>query len=193
MARRYVSLSQYKNIVKDVRKANQRIRRIQSKYGDNAWAVSNLTAKLNTNVIKAINPYSGEIRINKRMSDAQLNAIRSATNEFLQSKTSKLTGIKQAKANMIDSLKSSLSIEDENFYLTDKEAQALYKVVEDRNLRDTAEYIGASKLWDLMIDAKRKNATEDQWYEMLLNYNAFGKDLDAKNDLKRIFDLYIKQ
>ena len=193
MARRYVSLSQYKSIVKDVRKANQRIRRIQSKYGDNAWAVSNLTSKLNTNVIKAINPYSGEIRINKRMSDAQLNAIRSATNEFLQSKTSKLTGIRQAKANMIDSLKSSLSIEDENFYLTDKEAQALYKVVEDRNLRDTAEYIGASKLWDLMIDAKRKNATEDQWYEMLLNYNAFGKDLDAKNDLKRIFDLYIKQ
>ena len=68
-----------------------------------------------------------------------------------------------------------------------------FKIVEDRDLRDTAEFIGASKLWDLMIDAKRKNSTEDQWYEILLNYNAFGKDLDAKNDLKRIFDEYINK
>lgn len=193
MGKRYITVAQYRNIEKDVRRANQRIRRIQAKYGDNAWAVSNLTSKLNTNVIKAIQPYSGEIKISKKMSDAQINAIRSATNEFLQSKTSTLRGIKDAKANMINSLKSKLSIPEENFYLTDKEAQALYKIVEDRDLRDTAEFIGASKLWDLMIDAKRKNATEEQWYEILLNYNAFGKDLDAKNDLKRIFDEYINK
>ena len=125
------------------------------------------------------------------MSDAQLNAIRSATDEFLKSKTSKLSGIKQAKANMISSLRSSLSTED--IELTDKEAQALYRLVEDKNLRTTTEYIGASKLWDLMIDAKAKRATEDEWYKMLIDYNAFGKDLDMKNDLKRIYDLYIKQ
>ena len=191
MGKRYVSLAQYNKIRKDVSIANQRIRRIQAKYGDNAWAVANLYDKLDTNVIKAINPYSGEIRMNKKMSDAQLNAIRSATDEFLKSKTSKLSGIKQAKANMISSLKSSLSTED--IELTDKEAQALYRLVEDKNLRTTTEYIGASKLWDLMIDAKVKRATEDEWYKMLIDYNAFGKDLDMKNDLKRIYDLYIKQ
>lgn len=188
---RYVSLAQYNKIRNDVTKANQRIRRIQERYGDNAWAVANLTAKLDTKVIHAINPYSGEIKLNKRMSDAELNAIRSATDEFLKSKTSKLTGIKQAKENMITSLKSSLSTDD--IELTDREAQALYRIVEDRNLRNTAEFIGASKLWDLMIDAKAKRATEDQWYEMLLNYDAFGNDLDMKNDLKRIYDDYIKQ
>ena len=191
MGKRYVSLAQYNKIRKDVSIANQRIRRIQAKYGDNAWAVANLTDKLDNKVIQAISPYSGEIRINKKMSDAQLNAIRSATDEFLKSKTSKLSGIKQAKANMISSLRSSLSTEDVE--LTDKEAQALYRLVEDKNLRTTVEYIGASKLWALLIDAKAKRATEDEWYKMLIDYNAFGKDLDMKDDLKRVYDLYIKQ
>lgn len=191
MGKRYVSLAQYNKIKKDVSIANQRIRRIQAKYGDNAWAVANLTDKLDNKVIQAISPYSGEIRINKKMSDAQLNAVRSATDEFLKSKTSKLSGIKQAKANMISSLRSSLSTEDVE--LTDKEAQALYRLVEDKNLRTTTEYIGASKLWALLIDAKAKRATEDEWYKMLIDYNAFGKDLDMKDDLKRIYDLYIKE
>ena len=192
MGRRYITLGQYKQIEKEVRKANQRIRRIQQRYGDNAWAVGTLTEKLDNKVIHAISPYSGEIKISKKMSDAQLNAIRSATNDFLyKNKTSTLTGIKQAKENMIASLRSSLSTDD--LELTDKEAQTLYRLVEDKDLRTTTEYIGASKLWDLMIDAKEKRATEDQWYKMLIDYNAFGKDLDMKNDLQRIYDLYIKQ
>jgi hypothetical protein len=190
MGRRYVSLEQYNNIRKEVDKANKRIRRIQAKYGDKAWAVANLTEKLDRQpLINAINPYSGEIKLNKSMSDATLNAVRSATNEFLKSKTSTLRGIKEAKENMIASLKSSLSTD--NIQLTDKEAQALYRIVEDKNLRDTAEYIGASQLWDLMIEAKVKRASEDEWYKMLLDYNAFGKDLDMKNDLQRIYDEYI--
>lgn len=192
MGRRYVSLEQYNNIRKEVDKANKRIRRIQAKYGDKAWAVANLTEKLDRQpLINAINPYSGEIKLNKRMSDATLNAVRSATNEFLKSKTSTLRGIKEAKENMIASLKSSLSTDD--IELTDKEAQALYRIVEDKNLRDTAEYIGASQLWDLMIEAKVKRASEDEWYKMLIDYNAFGKDLDMKNDLKRIYDEYISK
>lgn len=190
MGRRYVSLEQYNNIRKEVDKANKRIRRIQAKYGDKAWAVANLTEKLDRQpLINAINPYSGEIKLNKSMSDATLNAVRSATNEFLKSKTSTLRGIKEAKENMIASLKSSLSTDD--IQLTDKEAQALYRIVEDKNLRDTAEYIGASQLWDLMIEAKVKRASEDEWYKMLIDYNAFGKDLDMKNDLQRIYDEYI--
>lgn len=189
--RRYVSLAQYKELRKEVNKANQRIRRIQERYGDNAWAVANLTEKLDNKLIKAINPYSGEIKLHQRMSDAELNYIRSATEDFLKSKTSKLTGIKEAKENMINSLKSSLSTDTVD--LTDKEAQALYRLVEDRNLRTTTEYIGASELWSLIIDAKEKRASEDQWYQMLLDYNAFGKDLDMKKDLQRIYDEYIKQ
>lgn len=190
--RRYVTVEQYREIRKKVNIANERIRKIQNKYGDKAWAISDLTAKLyRPPLINAINEYSGEIKLNKRMTDATLNAVRSATEEFLKAKTSTLTGIRQAKENMISALKSSLSTDD--IELTDKEAQALYRLVEDRNLRTTTEYIGASTLWGLIIDAKSKRATEDQWYQMLLDYNAFGKDLDMKNDLQRIYDEYINK
>ena len=190
--RRYVTVEQYREIRKKVNIANERIRKIQTKYGDKAWAISDLTAKLyRPPLINAINEYSGEIKLNKRMTDATLNAVRSATEEFLKAKTSTLTGIRQAKENMISALKSSLSTD--KVELTDKEAQALYRLVEDRNLRTTTEYIGASTLWGLIIDAKSKRATEDQWYQMLLDYNAFGKDLDMKNDLQRIYDEYINK
>ncbi len=190
-SRSIITLADYKEIQKEVRKANQKIRRIQAKYGDDAWAVHNVTEKLSSNLINAINPYSGEIRIRKTMNQAQLNAVRRATNEFLRSKTSSITGIKEAKKNMQDSLKSTLS--DENFELTDREAQALYRAVEDRDLRSTAEYIGASTLWSELIDAQKKNKSKDQFYESLLQHNIVLNDLDMVNDLERIYNIYMNK
>lgn len=186
-----ITLADYKDIQKEVRKANQKIRRIQAKYGDDAWAVHNVTEKLSSNLINAINPYSGEIRIRKTMNQSQLNAVRRATNEFLRSKTSSITGIKEAKKNMQDSLKSTLS--DENFELTDREAQALYRAVEDRDLRSTAEYIGASTLWSELIDAQKKNKSKDQFYESLLQHNIVLNDLDMVDDLERIYNIYMNK
>ena len=190
-SRSIITLADYKDIQKEVRKANQKIRRIQAKYGDDAWAVHNVTEKLSSNLINAINPYSGEIRIRKTMNQAQLNAVRRATNEFLRSKTSSITGIKEAKKNMQDSLKSTLS--DENFELTDREAQALYRAVEDRDLRSTAEYIGASTLWSELIDAQKKNKSKDQFYESLLQHNIVLNDLDMVDDLERIYNIYMNK
>ena len=97
MPKNYVSYGDYKELVKRVRIANQRIRRITERYGENAWAVRNLTDKLDNKLINAISPYSGEIKIRKNMNQAQLNAIRKATNDFLdKSKTSTLVGIRRA-------------------------------------------------------------------------------------------------
>ena len=152
MAKKYITYGEYKDIVSDVRKANQRIRRIQSRYGDNAWAVRNLTDKLNNKLIKAINPYSGEIRIRKNMNQAQLNAVRRATKEFLDAKTSTLVGIRHAKENVLSGLRASLS--DDEITLSDKEMQSLFRIVEDEDIKTTVEFVGASTLWRLMIDAK---------------------------------------
>lgn len=189
MAKRYITYGEYKDIVKDVRKANQRIRRIQSRYGDNAWAVRNLTDKLDNKLIKAINPYSGEIRIRKNMNQAQLNAVRRATKEFLDAKTSTLIGIRRAKENVLSGLRASLS--DDEVTLDDKEMQALFRIVEDEDIKTTVEFVGASTLWRLMIDAKEKNMNENDWFNLLKDYNINGNDLDIKDDLSRIFNNYI--
>ena len=189
MAKKYITYGEYKDIVKDVRKANQRIRRIQSRYGDNAWAVRNLTDKLDNKLIKAINPYSGEIRIRKNMNQAQLNAVRRATKEFLDAKTSTLVGIRHAKENVLSGLRASLS--DDEITLSDKEMQSLFRIVEDEDIKTTVEFVGASTLWRLMIDAKEKNMNENDWFNLLKDYNINGNDLDIKDDLSRIFNNYV--
>ena len=189
MGKKYITYGEYKNIVSDVRKANQRIRRIQSRYGDNAWAVRNLTDKLDNKLIKAINPYSGEIRIRKNMNQAQLNAVRRATREFLDAKTSTLVGIRHAKENVLSGLRASLS--DDKVTLDDKEMQALFRIVEDEDIKTTVEFVGASTLWRLMIDAKEKNMNENDWFNLLKDYNINGNDLDIKDDLSRIFNNYV--
>jgi hypothetical protein len=189
MGKKYITYGEYKDIVKDVRKANQRIRRIQSRYGDNAWALRNLTDKLDNKLIKAINPYSGEIRIRKNMNQAVLNAVRRATKEFLDAKTSTLIGIRRAKENVLSGLRASLS--DDEITLDDKEMQALFRIVEDDDIKTTVEFVGASTLWRLMIDAKEKNMNENDWFNLLKDYNINGNDLDIREDLSRIFNNYI--
>lgn len=190
MAKKLISYGDYKELVKRVRIANQRIRRIQERYGDNAWAVRNLTDKLDNKLINAISPYSGEIRIRKNMNQAQLNAIRKATNDFLdKSKTSTLVGIRRAKENVLQGLRASLS--DDNIQLSDQEMQSLFRIVEDDDIKTTVDFIGASTLWRLMINAKEKNMNENDWFNLLKDYNINGNDLDIKNDLSRIFNDYI--
>ena len=190
MPKNYVSYGDYKELVKRVRIANQRIRRITERYGENAWAVRNLTDKLDNKLINAISPYSGEIRIRKNMNQAQLNAIRKATNDFLdKSKTSTLVGIRRAKENVLQGLRVSLS--DDNIQLSDKEMQSLFRIVEDDDIKTTVDFIGASTLWRLMINAKEKNMNENDWFNLLKDYNINGNDLDIKNDLSRIFNDYI--
>lgn len=190
MAKKIISYGDYKELVKRVKIANQRIRRIQERYGDNAWAVRNLTDKLDNKLINAISPYSGEIRIRKNMNQAQLNAIRKATNDFLdKSKTSTLVGIRRAKENVLQGLRASLS--DDTIQLSDQEMQSLFRIVEDDDIKTTVDFIGASTLWRLMINAKEKNMNENDWFNLLKDYNINGNDLDIKNDLSRIFNEYI--
>ena len=207
MARKYVSLTDYKAIVKDVRKANQRIARIQKRYGENAWALNNLYDKLDNKMINAISPYSGEISIKKNMSNAQLNAVRRATKEFLSSKTSTIRGIENVKKEVKEGLKKVFN--DNNLNVSDKEINSLYRIVEDKDLRTTAELIGASTLWRLVIDARNKNMNKKEWNDQLKKYNINelinknwdevmedyldkGNDLDIKFDVKSALDKIYK-
>ena len=80
----------FEKLKKDVALANKRIRNIESRYGEDSWAISQLYNKLKDNeLVNGINK-QGLVRVNKTMSNIQLKAIEKATNEFLASKTSKL-------------------------------------------------------------------------------------------------------
>ena len=183
------NLSDYRQLQKEIHKANQRITRIESRYGEGAWAIRDLYGKLNM-APKAITPF-GQIRITKDMTQAQLNLVRRSIKEFNKSKTSTLTGIRQAKANMISGLKKSLS-STQDVDLSDREIQALYKLVEDKDTRNTVEKIGASDIWKLLIDAREKKQTQTDFIAKVKQYYNYTNDQDVKDDLKDFYKKYVK-
>ena len=106
-----VDLVELKKIVKQ---ANQRIARIENKYGNNmgtgAWGVKNLYDAIDNSVVDGISQLSGRIQIKKSMSPAQLKAISKATQKFLDNKKiSTLKGITETKKAVREGIKKSLS------------------------------------------------------------------------------------
>lgn len=183
------NINDYRSLQKEIHKANQRITRIESRYGENAWAISDLYGKLNM-ARKAVTPF-GQIRITKDMSQAQLNLVRRSVKEFLKSKTSTLTGIRQARANMLSGLQKSLS-STQDVELSDREIQALYKLVEDKDTRGTVEKIGASDTWKLLIDAREKKMNQTDFLARVKEYYNYTNDQDIKDDLKDFYKKYVK-
>lgn len=182
-------LGDYEKLIKDVRKANQRIQKIQGRYGESSWAVNQLYEKIDNNNINGISILTGNIKINRNMSDIQLKAIQKATNIFLNSQTSTLRGIKKAINNMQDALKKNYS--DINKPLSDKDAEKLYNILENRDVRNTVEQIGASETWTRAIRAKDQDLDKDKFIDLFKNSKVDINDLDVKADLERIYQIYM--
>lgn len=183
------NLQDYRSLQKEIHKANQRITRIESRYGEGSWAIHDLYGKLNM-ARKAITPF-GQIRITRDMSQAQLNLVRRSVKEFLKSKTSTLTGIRETKNNIMDGLQRSLS-STQDVNISDKEIESLFKLVEDKDTRGTVEKIGASTLWKLMIDSKEKKDNKLDFLARVKEYYNYTNDQDVKDDLKNFYNTYIK-
>lgn len=183
---------EYGDLLKKVRKANQRIQRIQSRYGESSWAVNQLYERIDNDNIRGISSLTGNIRVDKNMSDIQLKAIKKATEIFLDPKktqTSTLRGITKAINNMQEALKKNYS--DINKPLSDKDAEKLYNIIENRDIRNTVEQIGASETWTRTLRAKEQNLSKDKFIDLFRNTNIDINDLDIKADLERIYQMYM--
>lgn len=183
------SIEEFGKLIKDVRRANQRIQRLQGRYGEASWAVNQLYEKIDNQNINGISMLTGNIRISRNMSDIQLRAIQKATTTFLESQTSTLRGINKAKRNMQDSIKANYSDIDKP--LSDNDAEKLYYMLENKDLRSTVEQIGASEIWPRSIKAKEENLTKNQFIE-LFKSKADINDLDVRADLERIYETYMQ-
>ena len=187
---------EYGDLLKKVRKANQRIQRIQSRYGESSWAVNQLYERIDNDNIRGISALTGNIRVDKNMSDIQLKAIKKATEIFLDPKktqTSTLRGITKAINNMQDALKKHYSdFDPENpKILTDRDAEKLYNIVEIKDLRNTVEQIGASETWTRVLRAKEQNLSKKQFINLFKNVDVNINDKDIKADLERIYNMYM--
>lgn len=187
------SLEDYNKLVKDIKVANQRIQKIQNRYGEESWAINELYKNIDNRFIKAVSGKTGGIRIDKSMTDVQLRMVQKATDMFLHEyKTSSLVGIRHAIADTKKSLQATYGEQFKE--ITDKEVNFLYDLVEDKNKRDLTENIGASEVWAKLIQAKEQKLKLSEFRDLFKDVdNVDLKEKDTREYLREIYYKYKKQ
>ena len=178
----------YNELKKLSKRANQRLVRLERAFGKDTWASKKLRDRLNIETLDAWTK-TGRVKVNKSMTITQMRATIKATQQFLNSKTSTIKGIKEVKKTTISNIAKSLGT-DEN-ELTEEEAESLYNLLSEDYITDLTKYIPPSELWAIIEDAKESNDTEKQFIDRISDYIYWGNDVDMVNKLKIIYQKYI--
>lgn len=173
------------------RLANQRLDRINRIYGQETWASKQLVAKLKSAKIDGLTT-SGKIKISKNMKIGQMRQMTSIVEDFLQDKTSTLTGIKLQKKKIIEGMQQALS--QEKIPLTDADAELLFQMLSDKEtFRQFADRYGASDVWAIMQEAKNRHIDNEEDFERLLGQIADYPDLETRASARKLFRKYLKK
>ena len=174
----------YSELKKEVKKANQRIARIEKTFGKaESWAVRKLISRIDIEPLQAWSSRE-RIKINSKMNINQLRRIQRATELFLSSNTSKIRGIKA----QIKSIKQGFI---KNLDITDEEAERIYQAFNEDLTSWIFRYIDPSTFWALVEEAKETNISKKSFIEMLKDYIDFGNDLDIIEKLESIYERYV--
>lgn len=180
-------------LIADTRKlvsdANRRLKGLNQAGYKGTWASKKLADRLDTKILNAWNK-QGKIKLNKTLTNTQLKAIQKATQQFMTSQTSKVSGIKKVKESTLDSLRATLSKDIE---LDEMDVESAYEMLSNKDFDyfNNVDRVGASTMWALIEDAKEYNQSEDTFISRLLNMYNSSNDLDAIERAKRLYDRYI--
>lgn len=174
----------YQELQKEIRKANQRLDRIEKTFGKDSWGSKTLRGQLASEKLNKAISKTGKIKIDKTMSEAQLKGVQKAVGQFLKhSKSSTVSGIKSTIKSQKAGIKRGMNISDED-------VDEIYSYFENDDFRFLVdrykEY--SSDFINLMQEAKEKNWSkgdfEDQM-QMILNYS---NDSELKQRVENIYD-----
>ena len=180
-------------LIADTRKlvsdANRRLKGLNQAGYKGTWASKKLAERLDTKILNAWTK-QGKIKVNKILTNTQLKAIQKATQQFMTSQTSKVSGIKKVKESTLDSLRATLSKDIE---LDEMDVETAYEMLSNKDFDyfNNADRVGASTMWALIEDAKEYDQSEDTFISRLLNMYDSSNDLDAIERAKRLYDRYI--
>lgn len=183
---------QYKDLLKSTRElvsqANRRLKGLKNAGLEGTWASKRLINRIDSESLKAFTK-SGKIKLRNNLTQGQLMTINKATKKFLNSKTSKASGIEKAKKATLKTLKETLSVDK---IKDDRDIEFLYDMLEEDSVEHMLKRgIKASELWALVDEAIEYNFTEKKFVNELLSLADFSNDLDAREYAKRIYDKYV--
>lgn len=182
--------------LKLIKRANRQIKAIENNYGKESWAVKKLKSRLDgqKNMLK-----SGMISTRKNISDLEKKATLKAVNQFLESKTSKVTGIKEIEKRIKSNIKeytSKRNKKGEVIETTSKQdIENLYRLFEDKDFQDLSKYIPPSDIQifaEEIVRKKRKGTSElkakNYFIKQINKYAEGSNDMEINQTLNKLFD-----
>lgn len=174
----------YKEVKKDVSKANARLKSLQRHVKAGSWASKKLRNRLAQQTLKAWTK-SSRIRISTNMTVTQLKAVQKAINQFLKSQTSTYKGIKEVSEQTIESLEETFDLEGSN--LTRSDFEDIYDLFGEKEFNDLASEIPSSDLIALMTDTRDYNYSEDDFLVRLNTLKSIN-DIDLRDKATKLYN-----
>ena len=176
----------FRELVRKTGQANKRLREIRREFGSLGWAGSKLKEKTEFYLVNTWR--SKGIKVSKSLSEQQMKATLRALNDFLKSETSSVKGIKKVMRKQQTSLRQAFSTDKE---ITIDESKTMYTFFEDNDFNYITQFIPASDLFILLMDAKENKDNENQFLNRVENYIVIGEDDDLKEALLNIYSRWI--
>lgn len=123
------------------------------------------------------------------MSATKMKAVLKYTENFLNSQTSTLKGIKQASKNIKTGLKRSLS--DESHEVSDEDAELIFQIMGDANAKDFTARMKDSEFINLLEGCIENRWSKEEFVDQLLyTYINDTNNLDLKEKAEALYDKY---
>ena len=173
---------EYKNLSRMIKKANRRLMRLE-KFSDKnvSWAGKQLQSKIDNEKVGAWSR-DNLIQISNNMSDLQLQRVYKATSDFLNSKASTVTGVKNIIKRTTRNIGVSVGVSRD-------EAESLYQMLTD----DTFKYIKenssatSSDIWYVIQEAKERRFTGQAFLKRMYEVADTIPDKEMTNNINALF------
>lgn len=141
-------------------------------------------------ILDQYNESTNRITLRGNESYQELLSLDKATRNFLKSKSSTISGIKDIEKN----IKQNISNKMDEFDLSKDEVETLYNFFEDPDFNYIRKYIDPSDLWVFIENAKQDNMDSEEWLKTIENYigsDVFGRDEDLRDKLVNLYSKYM--
>lgn len=194
----YNAKTDYKRVVRRVGQVNKRIKDLNKYATKESYATKLLLDKVSKSGISAKGRRG--IRINKNISNRDLLKIENILNQYLNSETSTIKGIRAVEKRQKQHIKDVLGIDEKKAekVLDDDDIEALYRLFESEDFQNIIkkEYMEPSTVWVLLKSAKVHEWTSDRFKTEFMNYAKATPankvaDKDLQENIQKIYEKFM--
>ena len=179
------------NILASARIANRKIRELREA-GYDSESVKLLMSRLEK---AGLITKKGTIRVripSTIKKEIQFREIQQSFKFFERSESSTVSGMKNIIQRQRDYIAGKTSRRFANL-LSDSQLISFNKVYESREWENLRDVVASDETSDIMMEAKQKRWSESKFENELTKYMEEEPDVNLKNDIKTIYELYVKR